>query len=305
MNYILFLGNRIGYESLTILIKKGVKIDLAFVEKEHSHENIKYYDKIIEECSKNKITVAESLKREYVFEEIQKNKPDYIMSFGYRRMIPKKIYNLSKRASIGSHFAPLPQYRGFSPLNWVLINGEKETAVNLFHLTDEVDSGDIVVQEKIEIDNSDNINSLFDKCLSIFTKVLEQEIENLEKGIVNRNPQPTTMATYTCARSPEDGLIIWSKPAEEIYNLIRALTYPYPCAFTYYKGKKIYILDSQVVYASNYVGRICGKVIKRIDKEGVVVLCGKDALQIKNIRLEDGVIISSDELVTSIRDNLG
>lgn len=306
MKYVLFTGSRLGYESLQILIDSKVNILHAFIEKEHDHEIVKYYEKIIKICVDNNVTYTlnSTSKEVKSILESQDENFDYLMSFGYRRMIPSNILQLPRVASIGTHFSPLPKYRGFAPLNWLLINGEKETAVNLFYLEDKVDHGDIIANERVNIDYTDDINSLFDKCLIKFKDLLGNQIKLLEKNDFQSTPQNHELATYTCARSPEDGEIDWHKSSFENYNLIRSLTHPYPGAFTSYKGEKLSIFKSEEYDEGNYVGRIPGRVIK-ITKDGVVVLCGTGALLIKDVQLESSSeTVNANTVINSVRDSL-
>lgn len=306
MNYILFIGSRLGYESLKILINSKVNISHVFIEKEHVHEIIKYYESSSELCKDNNIsyTLNSTNKEIRNILESEVGDFDYLMSFGYRRMIHNNILKLSKVANIGTHFSPLPKYRGFAPLNWLLINGEKETAVNLFYLEDEVDHGDIIATEIVSIDYTDDINSLFNKCLMKFKVLLEEQIKLLEKNDFVSTPQNHELASYTCARSPEDGEIEWRNSSFENYNLIRALTKPYPGAFTTYKGEKLSIFSSEEYVEGNYVGRVPGRVIK-IKKDGVVVLCGSGSLLIKKVQLESSSeIINANTIIKSVRDSL-
>lgn len=227
------------------------------------------------------------------------------MSFGYRKMISEDIAKIAKIAALGTHFSPLPRYRGFAPLNWVLINGESETAVNLFYLDKEVDNGDIIATQKILISHADDINTLFEKCIIVFRELMNNIIPKLEENNFLRVKQDSSRATYTCARNPEDGRINWKESSKAIYNLTRALTFPYPGAFTFIEGKKFFIWSCEEYEVQKYEGYIPGKVIKIIKDQGVIVLCGKGAVLVKDIELENGKRQTADKLIKSIRLTLG
>jgi methionyl-tRNA formyltransferase len=229
------------------------------------------------------------------------------MSFGYRKMIKDHVINNARIAALGTHFSPLPRYRGFAPLNWVLINGEKETAVNLFYLDKKVDNGNIIASRKVKIEYRDNIKTLYDKCIYEFSIMMKETIPNLEKNDFISKPQDESKATYTCARNPEDGLIDWSWDSRRIYNFVRALTPPFPGAYTLLNGKKIIIASCEEFKVPLYEGIIPGKVVKILKDEGVVTLCGEGAILIKKICLDDSLhsLEAADSIIKSVRLTLG
>lgn len=309
MHYVLFVAGRVGYEALRKMIGK-CEINHVFIESEHPHELVKYVDKCIEQCTDGNIPytldatnndIERTLK-----EEIAGGKAiDYIMSFGYRRMIPLTVRDMARIAAIGTHFAPLPRYRGFAPLNWVLINGESETAVNIFLLEDRVDSGDILDREWVSIEYHDDICSLFDKCVTAFHTVLDRVIPKLESGSFTAAKQDEAQATYACARSPEDGMIDWNWSSRRIYDFVRAQTYPYPGAYSLWQGKKLIVWSCEEYDTPLYEGRIPGKVVSVLKDQGVVVLCGEGAVLLKDVQLMGGTSMTADRLTRSVRATLG
>lgn len=306
MKYVLFVGSRVGYEAIKILIELQCKLEFVFIEKEHEHEREKYYERSEAFCKKNGISYFINASNKTIKEKVENiDELDYLISFGYRRMIDQIIIDKSIRGALGTHFSPLPRYRGFAPLNWVLINGETETAVNLFCLDEEVDSGDIIASRRVKIDYSDDINTLYEKCITNFKNMMQEVIPRIESNTITPVSQDESKATYLCARNPEDGLINWDDSSTNIYNLVRAVTYPFPGAFTFLEGEKITILSCEEYQIPKYEGVVPGKVIKRINNQGVVVLCGIGAVLIKKIADEKNNVFSADKLITSIRSTLG
>lgn len=306
MKYVLFIGSKLGYEAIKVLTDLNCSIDHAFIEKEHAHEHKKYYEKSKDHCEANKISYSINVGNtdiQNIIEEIDTF--DYIMCFGYRRMISDLVINKASIAALGTHFSPLPRYRGFAPLNWVLINGEDETAVNLFYLDKKVDNGDIIANRKVKIDYLDDINSLYEKCIGAFTEMMKDTIPLLENNSFQTKKQDESEATYTCARNPDDGLIDWNWDSRKIYNYVRALTYPFPGAFTFFDGKRLIIWSCEEYEIPKYEGIIPGKVIKIIKDSGVVVLCGEGAILIKDVVIEGNNRITADKVLTSIRLTLG
>lgn len=280
MRYVLFIGGRVGYEALRILASQ-ISISHVFLEMEHVHEQMQYSKQISRLCREYKIPFSTELDDASVLETCRHLNPDYLMCFGYRRMIRKAVMACAKIACIGSHFAPLPRYRGFAPLNWVLINGEAKTAVNIFFLADAVDAGDIIAREWVDISDQDDINSLTDNCIRALEPTLTKALEILETGKPYGEKQDEELATYTCSRNPEDGLIDWHQSSQAIYNLVRALTYPLPGAFTHYNGRRMYVWKCRIEDEVNYEGRVCGKIIAINKAENAIkVLTGDGSIWI-------------------------
>lgn len=302
MKYVLFIGSKLGYEAIKVLSELNCHVEHAFIEKEHEHEHEKYYEKSKDHCETYKIPYSINAANRDIEKLIEGiDTFDYIMSFGYRRMISELVVNKASIAALGTHFSPLPRYRGFAPLNWALINGEEETAVNLFYLDEKVDNGDIIASRKVEIDYKDDIKLLYEKTIVAFTGMMKDTIPLIENNDFQAEKQDESQATYTCARNPEDGLIDWSWDSRRIYNFVRALTYPFPGAYTYINGKKLIIWSCEEYKITKYEGFIPGKVVKIIKNEGVVVLCGEGAILIKVIETDESGKVESDKFITSVR----
>lgn len=310
MKFVLFIGSKVGFEALQIMIQNKCEIVQVFIEEEHTHEHEKFYEYSSSLCRKHKIIYKVNASQLEINNSMSalsgmNSSIDYIMSFGYRRMISEKVVQMAKIAALGTHFSPLPRYRGFAPLNWVLANGEKETAVNIFFLSQEVDDGDIVDSEQVLIDYEDNINTLYEKCILNFRIVMNRTIPKLKKGIFESYKQDRMQATYTCARNPEDGVINWNLTSREIYNLVRSLSYPFPGAFTFLNGCKLLIWSCEEYVIPKYEGIIPGKVIKIIKGQGVVVMCKEGAILLKSIQLEEEKCQPAEKYLSSIRLTLG
>jgi methionyl-tRNA formyltransferase len=166
--------------------------------------------------------------------------PDVILVMGWYYMVPKKIREIAKHGAWGIHASLLPKYAGGAPLVWAIINGETETGVSLFKLDDGVDDGDIVVQQSIKIDYTDTIKEVYEKATIASKKILVHALQNIDT--IQPTPQDKSKIEVYPQRSPADGEIDLSWPAEKIYNFIRAQAPPYPGAFIKtVDGKKIII----------------------------------------------------------------
>jgi methionyl-tRNA formyltransferase len=158
--------------------------------------------------------------------------PDVNLVVGWYYTVPKVIRDLARLGSFGVHASLLPRYRGGAPVNWALINGERETGVTLFHLVDEVDAGDIVAQTRIPIALEDTCATVYAKAVDATQGLLRETLPLIARDEAPRRSQDEREASWFPQRRPEDGLIRWSQPTRRVYDWVRALTRPYPGAFT-------------------------------------------------------------------------
>lgn len=191
---------------------------------------------------------------------------DLILVLGWYYMIPKSTRELAKYGAWGIHASLLPKYAGGAPLNWAIINGEKETGITLFRMEDGVDDGDIIAQRSFRIEQKDTIKQVYEKATIASKIILEKVLSNIEN--IEFIPQDKSKIEIYQQRSPKDGMIDWHQNAQEIYDFIRAQTLPYPCAYSIIKNKTIKIINAVVISeASSNIE--CGK-IKTVNNQIVV-----------------------------------
>lgn len=170
------------------------------------------------------------------------------------RMLPEAVWDMPPMGTINVHGSLLPQYRGAAPINWAIINGEKETGVTTFKLKHEIDTGDILLQEKIAIGDDEIAGELHDRMKEIGAQLLVKTVEGLANGTLEEKPQEETGngqgAMGNLKHAPkiftETCRIDWNKPVNEVYNLIRGLS-PYPGAFTELEGKTLKIFRAKKI----------------------------------------------------------
>jgi methionyl-tRNA formyltransferase len=178
-------------------------------------------------------------------------RPDFGLVVGWYHMIPRVIRDLFPKGVAGVHASLLPKYRGGAPLVWAMINGQQKTGVTLFYFADGVDTGDIIAQKVIEISCADTIREVYEKASVVSADLVRELVPLIRQGKAPRCPQNHALATQFPQRKPEDGLIDWTQPAEQIRNFIRAQTKPYPGAFTCLGGKKVIIWDADILQGTN------------------------------------------------------
>jgi methionyl-tRNA formyltransferase len=162
------------------------------------------------------------------------------------RMLPEAVWNMPPIGTFNLHASLLPNYRGAAPINWAIINGEKETGITTFFLKHEIDTGSIIFQEKVEILPEDDLGSLYEKLMERGANLVLKTVEAIAADVVVALPQDETKAQHHAPKIfKETGEIDWGNSAEAIHNLIRGLS-PYPAAWTTLQGKNCKIFKSKV-----------------------------------------------------------
>jgi methionyl-tRNA formyltransferase len=219
-------------------------------------------------------------------EQLKVLNADIFVVVSYGKILPLPIINLPKFKTINVHFSLLPKYRGASPIQSALLNGETQSGVSIFILDELVDHGPILATLKINIDSDDNALSLSQKMAFASAELIVPTIDGYTSGTIQPQEQNHAQATYTTHIDKAQGKIDWSKTAQTIYNQFRAF-YPWPGVWTVWQGKKVKILDCIINTdlrtvsgsADNYG---CGQVL-----DGGIVACGDNTfLQIKTLQIE-------------------
>ena len=187
----------------------------------------------------------EKLKNADFINELKALEPNLFIVVAFR-MLPELVWQMPEYGTFNLHASLLPQYRGAAPINWAVINGEKETGVTTFFLQQEIDTGNIILQEKINIEDEDNAGSVHDKLMDIGSQLVLKTVQKIEENSVTEQPQELTTSKHAPKIYKETCLIDWNKPVLEIHNLIRGLS-PYPTAFTHLDGKVLKIYKSEVI----------------------------------------------------------
>lgn len=171
--------------------------------------------------------------------------PDILLVVGWTQLLKPELLRVPKTACIGFHASLLPKYRGRAPVNWAIINGETTTGNTMIILEPEADTGDIVTQRTIPITDEDDCNTVYQKVGQTEVEMLEEILPMIRRGALPRKKQDDSQATVMPKRRPEDGLIDWRRSTREIYNWVRALTHPYPGAFSFLNGEKVWIWETR------------------------------------------------------------
>jgi methionyl-tRNA formyltransferase len=243
---LVFAYNDIGYECLDALIQNDAYVLAVITHHDDPGEEI-WFRSVADLAQEYEIPVhkPESVNAPEWIRRIRSWSPDLIFSFYYRSLLSEEILGIPSLGAFNMHGSLLPRYRGRAPINWAVLNGEKETGVTLHHMIERADAGDIVDQEAVSIGNADTALDVFGKCAKAARSVLERQLDALEQGKAPRRPQDEALATSFGGRKPEDGRIDWTASASSQYNLVRAVTQPFPGAFTLVGDRKLLVWWAQ------------------------------------------------------------
>jgi methionyl-tRNA formyltransferase len=239
----------------------------------------------------------EKINREVEF--IKSLSPDVIVVVAFGQFLSKKLLAIPRYGCINLHASLLPHYRGAAPIQWAIINGERVTGLTTFVLSEEMDAGDILLQERVPISDDDTAGSLHDRLSALGPDLVLQTLEGLERGTLTPRPQDHSQATFAPKIEEALGQIDWSCPARKIFNLVRGLN-PSPGAYTFWEGQRLKIYTSRIVISDSIFAS--GRVI---DPEGPIVRCGENALELLEVQPAGRRHMSGRDFVNGYKIKLG
>ena len=213
-------------------------------------------------------------------EELKKLNPDFFVTFAFGQILSQDVLDIPKYETINLHASLLPRYRGANPIQRAIINGDKETGICTMITELGLDCGDVCMREKIEIPNDMTCVDLFEKISNISPALLEKTLVGLVEKTIIPEKQCETGVCMANKLTKEETKIDWTKPAEEIHNLVRGI-YKFPSAYFMHNDKVIKVLETRVIEDNG----VCGEFVK-VTKEGIEVGCGKDCLLLIKIKPE-------------------
>jgi len=227
--------------------------------------------------------------------ELRSFQPDLIAVAAFGQMLPKSILDLPRLGCLNVHTSLLPKYRGASPIQSAILNGETETGVTIMKMDVGLDTGDILTQRATPIADADDAATLHDRLAQLGAALLVQTIPDYAAGKITPRPQQPELATHVAKIKKEDGRIDWSQPARAIGNRIRAFT-PWPGAFTFLPTQPqpllLKIWQAEVVSQTGKAGEVL-----HADKSGLLVGCGESALRVTSLQREGGRRMSAAEFL--------
>lgn len=247
---LVFAYSEVGYACLEYLIQH--KVNIVGVVSHHDKPGEAQWFRSVPDLAKAhslNLFQPDNLKDGW-YERFLELQPDLMLSFYYRNMISSRILDLAPLGAFNMHGSLLPKYRGRTSIHWAIIQGESQTGATLHHMVKAADAGDIVDQEAVPILFEDDALAVTYKVRDAAVKVLDRQLPALLSGTSPRQPQDATLATLFGGRTPEDGRIHWDQDPLCIYNLVRAVTRPFPGAFTDIGAKRIFIWKARPLQGS-------------------------------------------------------
>jgi len=226
-------------------------------------------------------------------------RPELIVVVAYGQILPPSILDIPEYGCINVHASLLPRYRGAAPINWAIARGETVTGVTIMKMDPGMDTGPMLHVREMPIGEDDTAETMFPKLSSLGAQALIEALGKLHEGTLAETPQDGNLATHAPMIKKEHGRIDWGKPAREVRDLVRGMT-PWPSAFTDHDGKTLKILAASVREGKGSPGEILS-----VDRDGVVVACGEEALLLGRVQPEGGRAMSSREYAQGRRVRKG
>lgn len=301
-NSIIFFGTpEFAVPTLKFLISKGERISLVITQPDKP----KGRGKIVQPTEVKKIALQyslpflqpEKIRDEGFIEKLKVIKPEFAIVVAYGKILPKEILQIPKYGCINLHASLLPKYRGAAPIQWALINGENITGVTTMLIDEGLDTGPILLQKVIPIDEEDNALTLSERLSATGAELVYETIKGIREGTITPQPQKGE-STYAPQLKKEDGKINWNTSAKDIFNLIRG-TYPWPCAYCFFKGERVKMIKAEILEEESNPGLILKT------KEDLIVGTGKGALKILLIQPEGKKIMTAKEFTCGRKINEG
>ncbi len=296
MKTVVVADHDMGCVGIQSLLETGYDIVAIFTHADAPGENA-FFKSVARLAAEREIPVyaPDDVNHPLWIERIRKEAPEVIFSFYYRNLICREILELAPRGAFNLHGSLLPKYRGRAPLNWALANGETETGVTLHRMTARADAGGIVAQQRVAIAPDDVALTLHHKLCDAARALLNQSLPLLQSGDVIERVQDEADASCYGRRTPEDGNLEWEKPATALHNLVRAVSDPWPGAFSFVGTNKFIVWKTRVI--NDLPPARAGTVVS---VSPLRVACGEGVLEIVTGQTDKGVWMQGSQLALSL-----
>ena len=224
------------------------------------------------------------IKAQEAVEELRKYEADIFIVAAFGQILSEEILTMPRFGCVNIHASLLPKYRGAAPIQWVILNGEKETGITIMQMDKGLDTGDMLLKCVVPIEEKETGETLHDKLCEAGAKLIVEVLPKIEKGEIEPEKQKEEEASYVTMLKKSLGHIDWSKDASAIDRLVRGLN-SWPSAYTYYNKKTLKIWESEPVERENVNGMIAGS-IEKVEKDAFYVRTGKGLLKVTEVQLE-------------------
>lgn len=225
--------------------------------------------------------------------------PDVMVVVAFGQIIPLSILKMPKYGCVNIHGSLLPKYRGAAPIQWAVLDGEKETGITTILMDEGIDTGDILLKKTIKIDTDETSGSLFDKLMALGAETILETLDELEKGSLTPTKQGESPTAYAKMLTKAMGLIDFTKPAKELDCFVRGMD-PWPSAYTLLSGKTLKLWKVRAVEGGGKAGSVID-----IDKESFTIACGEGAIEVLEVQLESKKRMSAGDFLKGSTLNIG
>lgn len=296
MKAVVFAYHDMGCVGTQALLDAGFEIAAIFTHPDSANEN-HFFGSVARIAAERGIPVyaPDDVNHPLWVDRIRDLNPDVIFSFYYRNLLCDNILNTARIGAFNLHGSLLPAYRGRAPLNWVLVNGESETGVTLHRMVSRADAGAIIAQQRVAIAENDEALSLHRKLAEAAKGMLASVLPTIKTQTFSETAQDDSKASYYGRRTPEDGRLDWEKPAQTLQNLVRAVSDPWPGAYSFAGTHKFIVWKSRV--RTDVAPARAGTVLS---VSPLLVACGDGALEILTGQMDNGVYMQGAQLAQSL-----
>jgi methionyl-tRNA formyltransferase len=263
-----------GHACLQHLLERGERVVFLATHRDHPDES-RWFPSVAELAKSHGIEplIMENPLDAQSIVRLRVSRPDLLFSFYYRRILPDEMLREPPLGAFNMHGSLLPRFRGRAPVNWAVAKGETKTGATLHRMRSRADTGEIVDQEEVPIGPDDTAIEVQRRVTAAAVSVLARRLDELKAGTAPERPQDESKATRFGRRRPEDGHIDWSRPAREVHDLVRAVTHPFPGAFTDLFGGKTFVWRTRLPGLAAH-DTFPGQV--RAEENRLLVACGDD-----------------------------
>ncbi len=304
---IVFFGTpEFAVPSLKMLLKSGEHIAAVVTQPDRpagrGQKPAASAIKKIAVCHNLKVLQPEKVRDEKFIKALENINPDICIVAAFGQIFPKKLLEIPKFGFINVHSSLLPRYRGASPVNHAIINGDDLTGITIMLVDEGLDTGDLLLQEKTPIYIDDDAWTLSSRLAELGAQTLAKALYLKKRGFWNPVPQDSSKATYAPQLKKTDGLINWEKPGKSIINLIRGMA-PWPGCFTYLQGKRVKIYKAECMDEDHDAYKP-GQIIS-VSQRGIMTATGKGVVVITELQVEGKKRMSSDEFIRGHKPSAG
>lgn len=255
--------------------------------------------KVVAEGKGIKVYQPLKVRDEEFVETLRAYNPDVIVVVAFGQIIPLSILKMPKFGCVNIHGSLLPKYRGAAPIQWAVLDGEKETGITTILMDEGIDTGDILLKKTIKIDTDETSGSLFDKLMALGAETILETLDELEKGNLTPTKQGESPTAYAKMLTKAMGLIDFTRSAKELDCFVRGMD-PWPSAYTLLSGKTLKLWKVRAVEGSGKAGSVID-----IGKESFTIACGEGAIEVLEVQLEGKKRMSAGDFLKGSTLNIG